>query len=70
MALPTVWTKNAVVVSSSGSTTVGTATYRVVTKNVSPARIGLRGVITSSSPARRNVAGSPSTATPPTLRPA
>ena len=55
--------------SSPGS--VGTATKRLTcTRKCSPSRSGLRGVITSSSPSRRNAAAEPSTDTLPTDAPA
>ena len=71
VAEPTECWKNAVVLSSSASGTVGTATkFATVTRNGAPLASGWRGVITSSSPSRRQVRGRPLTETPPTDWPA
>ena len=63
--------KNAVDDGSSPSGTLGTAVKCVTrTRKRSRLRSARRGVMTSSSPSRRHVAGRPSTDTPPTLWPA
>ena len=69
VADPVAWTKNAFD-SGSSPAAVGVATKcETRTMNFSWRPIDRRGVMTSSSPSRRNVAARPSTDTPPTAWP-